>query len=139
MEIYKLKNKTGNYVMMAVAVGSCGEPSDISNELEKIDLNEVFTGGNGGVYIIRAAGDSMEADIRNGDLLIVNRNFAPQSGDVVLASINDSLTIKIFKPFRNGLQLVASNKKYQPRDITSKDDFEVFGVVTDVIHKLKKI
>jgi DNA polymerase V len=52
----------------------------------------------------------------------------------VIAVVNGELTVKhIYK--RNGhLMLVPDNGNYQPLHITECTDFEVWGVVTHVIH-----
>lgn len=139
MEIYSLKSQTENYVMMALASISCGSPQEICTELERIDLNEFITNGQTGIYLIRADSDSMEHEIRDGDYMIVNRELAPNSGDAVVAYINGRFTVKDFKPKNNGLFLVPKNEKYQPQIITAKDDFEIFGVVTGIVRKFKKI
>jgi len=134
-----LPRSENTFVLCALASAPCGSPAEICTELERIDLNEEFTGGESGVYLIRASGDSMEHYIRRGDLMIVNRNLQPESGDAIVAFLNGDYTIKTYKPNHNGLTLVPKNAKYESQTITHKDDFEVFGVVTDVLHKLKKI
>ena len=138
-EIYKLKPTSENYCLMAtIGSVSAGEPQEIEHAVEKIDLNEFVTGGSEDIFMIRANGDSMEAEIKSGDWLIVNRNLQPNHGDKVIARFGNSFTVKIYAPVRNGLSLVASNGKYAPRNITAKDDCEIFGVVTHVLHSLKK-
>ena len=138
LEIYPVAAETSNSMLLASVQVPAGEPQDICTELEKIDLNEFITGGKDGVYLIRVVGDSMETDIRNGDLIIVNRNLAPNSGDIIVAAVNGAYTIKIYKPVRNGLFLVPANAKYKSKSISPRDDFEIFGVVTDVLHNLRK-
>ena len=137
-EIFPLLARSDTRVLIASASVSCGEPAEICTELERVDLNEYITNGENGVYLIRAVGDSMEAEIRRGDLMIVNRNLQARGGDVVVAYVNGNYTVKIYKPKRNALMLVPKNAKYKSQIITRRDDFEVFGVVTDVLHKLKK-
>ena len=139
MEIYKLKPHTENYCLMAT-LGSvaAGEPAETESLFERIDLNHFVTNGSEDVFMIRASGDSMEAEIKSGDWLIVNRALQPNSGDKILACVGNRHTVKIFAPKRNGLSLIASNGKYAPREITAKDEFEIFGVVTHVLHSLKK-
>jgi DNA polymerase V len=139
MEIYKIKPHAETSVMVALASAPCGSPQDICTELEIIDLNEFITGGKSGVFFIRARGDSMEAEIRRGDLMVVNRNVPVDPGDAIVAFVNGDISVKIYKPDRNGLKLVPKNAKYKSQIITAQDDFEIFGVVTDVIHNLKKI
>lgn len=138
MEILKLKSHSVNYILMASASISCGEPAEICTELEKVDLNEFVTAGSDGVYLIRANGDSMEHEIRRGDWLVVNRNLQAHFGDAVLAFVNGDYTIKDYQPRRNGLMLVPKNAKYKSQAITRKDDFEIFGVVTGIFRNFKK-
>jgi DNA polymerase V len=139
LEILPLSTDGEKSMWLASVTVPCGEPIEICTELEKIDLNEYLTHGSDGVYLIRVVGDSMETEIKSGDLIVVNRNLLPVSGDVIVASVNGSYTIKIYKPYRNGLQLISKNEAYKPRTITPEDKFEIFGVVTDVIHRLKKM
>jgi DNA polymerase V len=139
LELLPLQKHSQHLTWLASVSVPAGDPADISADVEQIDLNEYLTGGRDGVYMIRAGGDSMETAIQDGDLLVVNRNLEAQAGDIIIASVNGSLTVKTFQPSRTGLRLVAKNEKYEPRKVTGKDNFEVFGVVTDVVHRLRRI
>ena len=139
MEMHELESNSKNYCLMATLdCVSAGEPHEIENLLERIDLNEFLTGGSDGVFMIRANGDSMETEIKSGDWLIVNRNIQARSGDKIMASVKGKFTAKIFRESPT-LQLVASNGKYAPRRILRSDDFEIFGVITHIIRAVKKI
>ena len=124
--------------MATIGGVSAGEPQEIEYPLERVDLNEFVTGGDDDIFMIRADGDSMEAEIKNGDWLVINRNLQARHGDKIIASVNGSFTVKIFSNQANGLRLVASNGNYAPRQIHRKDIFEIFGVVTHVLHCFKK-
>lgn len=137
-EFIPLEPTSDKHIWLASASISCGVPSNICTEFEKFNLQEHITGGRDGVYITRAIGDSMETEIRDGDLLIVNRNLLPNSGDTIIAYVNNDYTVKDYQPKQSGLYLVPKNEKYESRLVTSKDDFETFGVVTFVLHQLKK-
>lgn len=138
-EILSLYPRTNSSVLMATNSISCGEPVEICTELERVDLNEFVTGGQDGVYLIRANGDSMEHEIRRGDLLVVNRNLQANAGDVVVSCVNGDYVVKDYQPKRNGLWLVPKNEKYKPIKVTAKDDYEMFGVVTGILRNFKKI
>lgn len=137
-ELKSLAPRSRSLSRLATVAVSCGEPLEISNEIELFDFNELLTGGRDGVYFIRAVGDSMEMEIKSGDMLIVNRNLQASDGDKIVASLNGNFTVKIFRASPT-LQLVATNGKYTPRKISRRDDFQIFGVITHVIHSLKKI
>lgn len=142
MELYDfipLRPRSGKTCLLATVAIPAGEATEITAELERIDFNEHLTAGSDGVYSVRVNGDSMEAEIFHGDWLIVNRNLCPQRGDIVVARIGAAYTVKIFSPCRNGLRLVASNEKYAARFVSRKEDYEIFGVVTHVVHRVKKI
>ena len=132
----ELAAHSANLSWLTSAAVSAGEPAEIPSEFERVDLNELITNGDD-CFITRANGDSMEADIFHGDILVVDRNLQPRNGDKVIASVNGLCTVKIFRRSA-ALQLVASNGKYAPRSITKKDDFEIFGVVTYIVHCVKK-
>jgi SOS-response transcriptional repressor LexA len=125
-------------VLMALASISCGDPAEICTELERVDLNEFVTNGESGVYLLRAKGDSMEAEIRRGDMLIVNTNLQAETGDAVVARVNGDYIVKDFTTNRGGLFLVPKNKKYDSIKVTAKDDYEIVGVVTGIVRGFKK-
>ena len=86
-EFIPLAPRSKKMMYFATTSVSAGEPSEICTELEQIDLAEYITSGRSGFYMIRANGDSMEYEIRNGDWLITDRNIAPQSAQLLLPSI----------------------------------------------------
>lgn len=138
-EFIPLAPNSRNLARLASVALSCGELAETSNEIEDFDVNEFLTSGREGVYFVRVVGDSMENEIFHGDMLIVNRNLQAGDGDKIIASVNGNFTVKTFSARCNRLRLVASNEKYKPQEITRRDNFEIFGVVTHVIHQLKKI
>jgi len=138
-EFLPLRPRSGKTCLVATVAIPAGEAMEIMAELERIDFNEHLTNGEDGVYSVRVVGDSMEAEIFHGDWLIVNRNLQAHNGDIVVARVGAAYTVKIYSPCQNGLRLVASNEKYAARFVGRKEDYEIFGVVTHVVHQLKKI
>ncbi|MDP3426970.1 MAG: S24 family peptidase, partial [Humidesulfovibrio sp.] len=63
-----------------------------------------------------------------------------QSGKIVIASVNGELTVKRLERKGQRLLLVPANPDYPSLDVSdslnSGDGFEVWGVVTCVIHKV---
>jgi len=117
---------------------NAGEPIEIGGEIEQIDLNYMLARGNPYAMLIRVRGDSMSAEIRDGDWVMIDRARTPQPNDIVLANIRGGYTIKKFKPAghrgKNGLFLVPANDIHPPRKVTDEDAFDIIGVVTSVIH-----
>lgn len=88
---------------------------------------------------MRVSGDSMEdVGIDSGDWLSVDCEIEPLNGDIVIASVDNELTVKrLFR--RNGqILLLAENDNYEPLLVQKDSDFRIFGVVTNIIHRLRK-
>lgn len=138
-EFLPLRPRSGKTSILATVSVPAGEAQELSAELERVDLNEELTNGREDVFLSRVNGDSMETEIFHGDWLIVNRGLQANAGDVVVARVGADYTVKIYRPCRNGLRLVAKNENYPTRFVHRKEDCEIFGVVTHVVHRLKKI
>ncbi len=87
--------------------------------------------------LVRVKGESMiDAGIHDGDLLVVDRAIEPSAGKVVMAAIGGELTVKRLERKGERLLLAPANSDYPSFDVTAREDFEIWGVVTHVIHKL---
>ncbi|MDR3641263.1 MAG: translesion error-prone DNA polymerase V autoproteolytic subunit [Humidesulfovibrio sp.] len=115
-----------------------GFPSPADDFIDKrLDLNEHLIPHPAATFFVRAAGDSMlGAGIHDGDLLVVDRAVEPCSGRVVMAAIGGELTVKRLERKGQSLFLVPANPDYPSFDVTAREDFEIWGVVSHVIHKL---
>ncbi len=117
---------------------SAGFPSPADDYLEgSLDLNEHLIKHPAATFFVRASGDSMQdAGIHTGDILVVDRSLDPGHNSVVIAVINGDLTVKRIMKSGGRLFLAPANPRYRPIEISEGMDFEVWGVVTSVIHKL---
>jgi len=119
---------------------SAGFPSPAEDYIERhLDLNELLVKHPTATFFVRVEGQSMiNAGIKNGDILIVDRSLNPSSGHVVIAVLNGEFLVK--KLHKRGSQtwLLPENPKYPPMQITADANFEIWGVVTSVIHNLQK-
>ena len=115
---------------------SAGFPSPADDYLEgKLDLNEHLIKHEAATFFVRVKGDSMiGAGIHSGDLLVVDRALEPTDNSVVIAIVNGELTVKRISKRGGKLFLTPENGKYEPIPITAYTAFEVWGVVTHVIH-----
>lgn len=119
---------------------SAGFPSPAEGyEDGKLDLNEYLIANKAATFLIRAEGDSMrDAGILDGDLLVVDRSIQPKSGDVVIAAIGGEFLVKRIRMESGSILLEAANEGYPTIEISSPEDFEVWGVVTSAVHRLRK-
>ncbi len=117
---------------------AAGFPSPAADyEENKLDLNKHLIKNPAATFFVRVSGDSMTgAGIHDGDLLVVDRSIQPVSGNVIIAVLDGQLTVKRLKIKRGKITLEPENKDYPTHTITKGMDFEVWGVVTNVIHSL---
>ncbi len=117
---------------------SAGFPSPAEDYIEdQLDLNKYLIKHPSATFFVKVKGDSMiDAGIHSGDILIVDRAIDPGNKKVVIAVIDGELTLKRIRMIKGKLFLVPENNKYKPVEITEEMDFNVWGVVTNVIHAL---
>lgn len=115
---------------------SAGFPSPADDFLEKnLDLNTYLIKHPAATFLVRVQGESMiNSHIRSGDILIVDRSIENANNKIVVALINGEFTVKRIKKMGNKLWLMPENPRYRPIVITSEMNFEIWGVVTHVIH-----
>lgn len=113
---------------------SAGFPSPALDYMqEEIDLVKLFNLNSPSVYIIRVNGDSMQdAHILNKSLIAVDRKIKPQNRHLVVVVLNQEFTIKRILKTAAGWMLHPENPVYKPYVVKSHDEFEVWGVVTQI-------
>ena len=88
-------------------------------------------------YLLQVCGDSMiECGIMDGDLLAVHRTQNVNDGDIVVARIEDEVTVKRFKRSRSKHQvtLLPENKDFSPIEVDLRhQNFEIEGLGVGVI------
>lgn len=117
---------------------SAGFPSPADDYLEgKLDLNDLLVRNPTATFFVRVTGDSMiDSGIFSDDILVVDRSLEPKSGSIVIAVIDAELTVKRLHKQKNKVFLLPENQNYKPIEITKEMSFEVWGVVTTVIHSV---
>ena len=117
---------------------SAGFPSPADDHLEKnLDLNEYLIKNPTSTFFVRVQGDSMVgADINSNDILIVDRSLEMSNGKIIIAVLYGELTVKRLRLSKNEMWLDADNNKFDPIKVTEEMNFHVWGIATNVIHKL---
>ncbi len=117
---------------------SAGFPSPADDYLEsKLDLNNFLIKNPSATFFVRVTGDSMiNAGIYSDDILVVDRALTPKNENIVISVIDGELVVKRIEINKKKVYLMPENKNYDPIEITGEMNFEVWGVVTNVIHSL---
>ena len=88
-------------------------------------------------YLLQVRGDSMiECGILDGDLLAVHRTKQVSNGDIVVARIEDEVTVKRFRKGRSKHQvtLEPENQDYSPIEVDLRhQDFEIEGLGVGIL------
>lgn len=136
--IYKPDISTKRELPYYEAKVPAGFPSPAADyEENQLDLNKHLIKNPAATFFVRVSGDSMiGAGINDGDLLIVDRSLDPKDKHVVIAVINGELTVKRIRIRRKKITLEAENINYASQEISNDADFQVWGIVTNVIHSL---
>lgn len=117
---------------------SAGFPSPADDYLQaQLDLNDYVIQHPAATFFVRVTGDSMkEAGIFSGDILVVDRALNVKTGNIVIAVIDGELLVKRIVLKNSMAYLEPENPEYKQIKITPEMNFEVWGVVTTVVHKL---
>ena len=81
-------------------------------------------------------GDSLiEADIHDGDLLIIDKSLEPRNGDLAVCCVDGEFTLKYIQIEQDVVWLIPANKEFQPIKVTAGNEFIIWGIVTYSIKK----
>ena len=90
-------------------------------------------------FLLRVYGDSMsDIGILDGDLLAVHKTPEASNGQIIVARIEDEVTIKRFQRTRNRSKIILlpENKNYSPIEVDlRKQDFHIEGLSVGVIRQ----
>lgn len=89
------------------------------------------------VFGLRVQGESMkDKGIMDGDLVIVRQQPTAEDGDIVVARIEDTATVKTWRNRSGKFSLEPANDKFKPIKILKDTDFQILGKVTSVIRSV---
>jgi SOS-response transcriptional repressor LexA len=112
-----------------------GGPERAPDEVvEAITIDRYLIDQPSKTSLVRVKGDSMVgAGILDGDLAVVEWGSNAKTGDIVIAIIDDELTLKYLDRDKRGYFLRAANPAYAP--IRPKGKLEVSGVMIGLVRR----
>lgn len=121
-----------------LATVAAGFPSPADDFIDKtLDLNEYLIDHPEATFFVRVYGDSMrDAGLASGDVLVVDRALDPVHNRIVIAALDGELTVKRIRKQGGRLFLAPEHPDYAVIEVTEETSFQVWGVVTYVIHKV---
>ena len=80
-------------------------------------------------YLLKVQGDSMiDEGIFDGDLIGVHRTRDARSGQIVVARIDEEITVKLLKMGKDRIRLLPRNPDYAPIEVLPDQDFAIEGL-----------
>lgn len=85
-------------------------------------------------YLLKVQGDSMRDEgIFEGDLIGVYRTNEARSGQIVVARIDDEITVKLLKIGKDRIRLLPRNPDYAPIEVHPDQDFAIEGLYCGLV------
>ena len=85
-------------------------------------------------YLLKVKGDSMRDEgIFDGDLIGVHRTRDARSGQIVVARIDDEITVKLLKVGKERIRLLPRNPDYAPIEVLPDQDFAIEGLYCGLV------
>lgn len=104
------------------------------SHLKTLSLDEHLMQNPAESFLLRVSGDSMiDAGIREGDMVIVDRKRSARNGDIVVAEVDGDWTLKFFEKKGAIVRLIPANKNYPI--LTPRQELKIGGVVVSVVRR----
>lgn len=85
-------------------------------------------------YLLKVQGDSMRDEgIFDGDLIGVHRTPEARSGQIVVARIDDEITVKLLKIGKDRIRLLPRNPDFSPIEVMPDQDFAIEGLYCGLV------
>jgi len=112
---------------------AAGVMHEAIEQTERVDFGAMFDKKN--LFVLQVHGDSMiEAQIDDGDYVVIRRQRTAQPGQMVVAQTDDGeATLKYWHPERNRIRLQPANSEMSPLYVK---DARVLGIVVGVVRKV---
>jgi repressor LexA len=88
-------------------------------------------------FLLEVHGESMiNVGIMDGDLIAVHKTEVARNGQIVVARVEDDVTVKRYQKTRNKVTLLAENNDFDPIEVNLKDtNFAIEGLYVGVIRR----
>ena len=136
MEPFPIENAFEGDLLGSVKAGF---PSPAEDIREKLDLVRLLVRHSASTFFFQVDGVSMvDADMDEGDILIVDRALEPWNGCKAVCFIDGEYTVKKVEIHPGGAVLMPCNEnntKFKPIPVGPDNNFLIWGIVTWIIKK----
>ena len=109
------QEESQNHLIPLLGTVPAGVPIEAIEDVEEyIDMYPRFV-KHGELFALRVQGDSMEPDIRDGDIAVIEKQEFIENGGIAVIRVNgQDATLKKVKLLETGLMLIPTNPAYDP-------------------------
>lgn len=134
-ELINYSEVNNNFKIPIIGRVAAGSPITAEENVEgSIVIDPMFLKKDDDSFALIVKGDSMiEAGVFEGDLVIISPKAIVKNGDMIVARMDDEVTVKIYENKNDIIKLLPQNKLYQPIIVANKNEFSVVGKVTGVV------
>src|SRR5690554_2550183 len=88
-------------------------------------------------FLLEVQGDSMiNIGIHDGDYIAVHKTNTARNGNIIVARVDDEVTVKRYEKQKNSVLLHPENDDYQPIEVNPKNqEFNIEGLFVGVIRR----
>lgn len=117
-----------------------GFPSPADDHLDTlISLDETLITHPAATFLAVVRGDSMrDANLDDGDVLVVDRSLTAESGDIVVAIVDREFTVKRLCTAGGVVRLLPENSAYPAIIFQEGQELLIWGVVTSTIRRHRR-
>jgi len=126
-------HKEGNLIPLLGKVAA-GRPIENRKHNERIEVPTTMMKSAGEYFALQVSGDSMIGEgILDGDYVIIRQQSTANSGDIVVAEIDDEATIKRFYKKKDHVELHSANPIYKPILVEAGRLLRIAGIYCGLI------
>jgi repressor LexA len=113
---------------------AAGYPLDVFENSEYINVPPQYLKSDN--YVLKVNGNSMiDAQIQDGDYVIIKKIETAKNGDTVVALINNEATLKRYYVGDEGVELHPQNTDFNIIHVQPTDQFQINGIVLAVFRE----
>ncbi len=135
-QIFELTSKR-IYLPLAESKITAGFPTPVTeyNE-ERLDINDIVATNPHATFYVRVSGSSMvDANIKDGDILVVDKSLEARHNDIVIAVVDGEFTVKTLYHKDGTIKLMPANPEFPEIVLQNEQELNIWGVVSYTIHK----
>ncbi|HMT03762.1 MAG TPA: translesion error-prone DNA polymerase V autoproteolytic subunit [Burkholderiales bacterium] len=140
MQIFTVTDKK-IYIPFVISKINAGFPSPAEGYEEcRLDINDIVITHPDTTFYVKVKGESMiDANIRDGDILVVDKSVEPRHNSIVIAIVNNQFTVKTLYCKNEVIKLIPANPNFPEICFKGEEELNIWGVVKYIIHKAEGI